>query len=85
MLTHLIRQPGQVGRAPQRRGENGALGRLHDDLHAERLGNDEDVAEDDRRVQVRVPVDRLESELARKLGLAAALEEGVVLADLKEF
>jgi hypothetical protein len=86
LLTDVDRvaEAREVSRAAQGSGEHRALARLHEDLHTKRLRDHENVAEDDRGVKKRVPVDRLESELARELGLLAALEERVVLADLEE-
>ena len=57
--------------------------RDHLDLQAERLWDDEDVAENDGGVEGE-PADGLQRDLGRELGRAADLEELVLLAELAE-
>lgn len=81
----LVGEAREVGGADEGLGKDGAARGLHHDLEAEGLRDDEDVAEDDGRVEERVAVDGLESELGGEFGRLAALEEGVVFPDLEEF
>src|SRR5882672_1276704 len=54
---------------------------LHElDLDAHRLGQEQDVAEDDGRVESRELPDRLQRDLGRELGGAADVENAVLLA-----
>jgi hypothetical protein len=75
-----------VGGRGERVREGRAFFRDHLDRHAHGLRDDEDVAEDDGRVdQVRVPVDRLQRERGRHLRRPAAGEEVVVAFRLVVF
>lgn len=63
-----------IGGRVERGGEERR--RVHDDLHAHGLRDNEDVAEDYRRVdEALIPPDRLERDLARKRGCPADLKK----------
>jgi len=66
-------------------GEAGALAFEHLHLEAERLGDDEDVGEDDGGVQLGEAVDGLHGDGHREGGRAADLKEGVLFAHGLEF
>jgi len=56
--------------------------RVHEDLHAHRLRDDEDITKDDRGVdEAKVAPYRLERDLARKRGRPADLEKLVLSPD----
>ena len=65
--------------------QHGSLAFFHCDGHPERLGHDEDVAEDDTGVEPGIAVDRLEREGAGDGRGLAALEERVLCSDRQEF
>jgi hypothetical protein len=72
----------RIRNVQQRLREVGPDSAEHLDLHAHRLGYDEDVAEDDGGVQEAiVAADGLHRDLAGQLGGAADVEERVFLAD----
>lgn len=70
-----IPQSGEMARINERFGQYRSLGRLHEHRHPQGLGHNEDVAEDDGRVERRVSVNRLESELRRNRRRLATFEE----------
>lgn len=77
-------QAGDVRGRVQRLGEERA--RVHLDGHPHRLGDDEDVAEDDRGVEEAcVSPNGLQRHLGGELWCAADLEEAVFCAYFTEF
>lgn len=85
-LVHVdaLAQARDVRGRVERRGE-GRRG-VHEDFHAHRLRDDEDVAEDDRGVdEAQVPPYGLERDLARERRRPADLEKLVLSPDGAEF
>ena len=78
-----LRQLLDVRGGDERVGEVRSGVHLH--LHAHRLRDDEDVAEDDGGIdEPGVPPDGLEGDFFRELGRAADLEESVLRAHFEE-
>ena len=82
--VHLGAQLRDVVGRVQRVGERGP--RVHEDLHAQCLGDDEDVAEDDRCIdETGVAADGLDGDFCGQRGGTTDLEEFVVQTHFPEF
>ena len=82
-----VRQAVEITRLPERMIEPGTDAVFHGERHPHRLRNDEDVAEDDRRIHTE-NVDRLQGNLDRQLGCPhhrekiGALPDGAILGEI---